>query len=477
MTLFIQTDATGVGTGVLDAPEAFVNLAVIANGDTGLGFTDVSPSLQQITYARTLTGPPPIRLDTLVNTLFGVNPENRDIIIVPVLDNFVLPDGTPIGRGGFALPPVGSDMPSAENNPTTSCLVVYNTTDRNGPGLCFARAGSGGTKDLPISNPVTLYHELSHASRIVNDALLEVTPGVCDPASPEESAAIVEENDMRTQIANALGVAPELRDPLIHCARKGCRGDGCCIVATVASGSHLSVEVDALRSVRDGYLRRSEAGFAFFARLHDAYYGFSPEVVRLIARHTGLQELVLRSYVRPLVVALQTIERYTLGGLRGAELARQLCAAGDEISEPELARALALLDGDAAATAELPCGERELSATLIAHALPDPHVRWALVDSLFLYLTARRAAGMQLTDEELGRTLAAAIDEWAARLPIEDFWPSLTRSEVTGELRFLERSLLVTARARRRFGARLAKAFPQARTIHDALADFDGEDQ
>jgi hypothetical protein len=484
MTLFIQSDATGAGSGNVNAPEAFVNLAVIANGDTGLGFIDLSPRMQQITYARTLGGAPPVRLDTLVNTFFGVNPQNVDIIIVPVLDNFVLADGSRMDRRGITLPPNGSDMPGAELNNTTSCLVVYDTTDRNGHGGCFARAGTGGTLDLPITNPVALYHELSHASRVVTDALLEVTLE-CDPASPEENAAITEENDLRTQIANALGVAPELRDPNIHCAKRGCGGGACCIVATVASGSHLSAEVDALRAVRDGYLRRSEVGFAFFGRLHEAYYAFSPEIVRLIARHTELQDVILRHYVRPLVIALQTTESYTLGGLRGAQLAQHLrgrCTAlgeaADEITEAELARALALLDPDVAAVAELSRGERELSATLVARARPNLYVRWALIDPLFLYLRARSASDSGLSDEEVGRSLAAAIDEWAARMPIDDFWQSLTRPEARNELRFLKDSLLVTPSARRRFGARLAGAFPESRAVHDALAaELDVDEQ
>ena len=310
----------------------------------------------------------------------------------------------------------------------------------------------------------------------MTNSLLGVT-GICDPAAPEENAAITEENDLRTQIADALGVAPELRDPNIHCARRGCRGGACCIVATVASGSHISAEVGALRALRDGYLRRSEAGFAFFERLHEAYYGFSPEVVRLIARHTGLRDLVLRHYVRPLVIALQTIEGYTLGGLRDAELAEDLGrrrvalgAADDEISTGELARALALLDSDAGEVDELSFGQRELSAILIAHARPDPYIRWALIDPLFLCLRARSAAEGGLTDEQVGRALALDIDEWAAQLPIEDFWASLTCAEVRTELRFLRDSLLVTPPARRRFGRRLEAAFPESRAVRDALA-------
>jgi hypothetical protein len=481
MTLFIQADATGAGSGDVNPTEAFVNLAVIANGDTGLGFTDVSASLQQITYARTLSGPPPIRLDELVNTSFGVNPENQDIIIVPVFEDFVLNDDTPLGRGSTTLPPMGSGMPGAELNTTTSCLVLLNTTDRNGQGLCLARAGTDGKLDLPITNPVALYHELSHAYRVVTNTLEEVT-GICDPAAPEEVAAITEENDMRTQIAEALGVAPELRDPNIHCIRNGCSGAACCIVATVASGSHLSAEVGALRSLRDRYVRRSEVGFAFFERLHEAYYDFSPEVVRLIARHTGLQDLVLRHYVRPLVIALQTIERYTMGGLRGAELVEHLYerrlalgAGDDEISEAELACALALMDGDAAGVADLSTGERELSELLIARARPDPYVRWALIDPLFLYLRARSASDGGLSGGRVGRLLALGIDEWAARMPIEDFWASLTRAEARRELRFLRDSLLVTARARRRFRTRLDAAFPGSPAVRDALAAFDDE--
>jgi hypothetical protein len=56
------------------------------------------------------------------------------------------------------------------------------------------------------------------------------------------------------------------------------------------------------------------------------------------AAGTGLQDLILREYVRPLVGALQTIERYPLGGLRGAELARQLRRHGDEMTDAEVAR-------------------------------------------------------------------------------------------------------------------------------------------
>jgi hypothetical protein len=68
--MFIQNDATGAGSGSLVADQTFVNLAVIVNGDTGLGLAAAVGNRQQVTCGRTLTGPPPTRIVNLVNTPF-----------------------------------------------------------------------------------------------------------------------------------------------------------------------------------------------------------------------------------------------------------------------------------------------------------------------------------------------------------------------------------------------------------------------
>ena len=96
----------------MNAPLAFVHLSVIANLDAGLGLAPAVGNLQQVTYAQTDPGIPPTRLNTLVNTAFGVNPAGTDIIILAVNGTFTLNDGSLITtRGGTALPPAGSGCP------------------------------------------------------------------------------------------------------------------------------------------------------------------------------------------------------------------------------------------------------------------------------------------------------------------------------------------------------------------------------
>src|SRR4029079_6934325 len=98
-------------------------------------------------------------------------------------------------------------------------------------------------------------------------------------------------------------------------------GNDCCIVATVASGSAISVEVALLRAVRDGLLRKSEVGYAFFETLHHDYYSFSPQVCTLMAGRPGLPAFVLDGFVRPLVYVLGLIVEYVLHGATAKTLA------------------------------------------------------------------------------------------------------------------------------------------------------------
>src|SRR5215203_1115325 len=320
MTLFIQNDATGAGTGNLDPNRGFVDLGIIANGDAELGLGAAVGNRQQVTYTRIDPGIPATRLDTLVNTAFqpdyGGGPQASNIVILPVKENFTDNWGTVVTvNDGWTLPPKSFDPTDDPRNlsPTEDCLVVYITTQPTAAtGVCLAREGTGGTLDLDLPVSVILYHELSHAFHMVTNAVLGYTPG-CNPSPPEEKAAIIDENDLRTQLANFLGTAPRLRDPDNYCAQTGCAAQSCCMVASVASGSPLSEEVAALRSVRDNLLRKSEIGFSFFESLHHAYYGISPQVCTLMAQHPSLRPLILEGFVRPLVSTLRLVERYALG--------------------------------------------------------------------------------------------------------------------------------------------------------------------
>ena len=79
-----------------------------------------------------------------------------------------------------------------------------------------------------------------------------------------EAQAIHEENDLRV----AMGLTP--RDEHQLSSGCGCPG-GCCIVASVASGSSYSEEVGELRRLRDGTLRCSRIGEVLFDHIHREY--------------------------------------------------------------------------------------------------------------------------------------------------------------------------------------------------------------
>jgi hypothetical protein len=477
MTLFIQTDATGAGMGNVNPAQGAADLAVIANFDGGLGVAAAVGNRQAVTYARTDPGIPPVRLDTLVNTNFtpdyglGAGPQSVNIVIVPAFSNFTRNDGRLItANAGWALPPSNSGLGGAGLNNTTDCLVIYDTTQNNATGYCTAR-GTTDTLDLPFPNPVLLYHEVSHAFRIVTNAFLSLAGG-CNPSSPEESAAITDENDVRTQTATLIGVAPVLRNPANHCGDPGCDTGGCCMVASVASGSPLSEEVAALRSVRDGLLRKSEIGFSFFQSLHYAYYGFSPQVSTLMAQHPSLRPLILEGFVRPLVSTLRLVERHALGNEGPESLGGQF--ASDHADRAEAAarlstlrRAREVLDGS---DIDLPDVQRELAQLLCERALPNEHVRWALVEPIQLYHSALQAHLDGCGAERLGEHLNEAICSWAVRMPLDDVWASLSVAELREELDLLESTFLRTAEVRASFRQRLKRKFGDVTAIATVLS-------
>jgi hypothetical protein len=481
VTLFIQTDATGAGAGSLDPNQAAVDLAIATNGDTGLGLNAAVGNRQQVTYARTLAGPPPVRVDTLVNTNFspdyGAGPQAVPVIVLPVLSNFVLNDGTSIlVVGGTALAPQGTGLPGSAANNTNDCLVIYDTTQNNGAGYCTARAGTGGTLDLATPNPIILYHELSHAFRIVNNTLLALGP-TCNPASPEESAAITEENDLRTQIANAMGTAVVLRDPNINCGAVcgggggGGGGGSCCIIASVASRSPMSGEVQMLRALRDQFLRRTEVGFAFFRQLFHDYYSFSPQVCTAMSREPSLPPLVLEGYVRPLISVLQLMRELALDGSRDTALGRRFVQAHADVAECEgrltlLQQVERLWDGD-----ELPAHgpAREVAELIRRHACTSEHVQWALIDPVRLYAQALAAHLCGHSAAAIGRGLRTGFDRWSERFPIDHVWASLPASELEAELRTLETVLLRSARARTGFRRRLLQRFGDITAVRRVL--------
>ncbi len=462
MSLFIQNSAGLVGTGGVSALDAGVDIGTIANGDTNVGTAAVAgrPELEQVTYnPQQDFGIPATRLFNLVNTNFGVNPQNIDIIVVAGGAGFALNNGLLLTQvGGTSLPP-GLIIGGVNLNPSTSIVVLYDTTQSGGQGFC-AKPQDSANLTLQTANSVILYHELSHAFRQATNAVLNGNEPDCNTASAEESAAEVDENDMRDQLVVAGGGAPgpgTRRDTGNHCGAN-CGGStiNCCIVASIASGSPYSQEVDALRRVRDEFLRRSSVGLDFFDRLHDDYYGFSPQVCRLMAEAPGMRDRIGDYFVRPLVLCLDMVHAYSLG-TTGAALGARF-AAGIEsspvlrsLSSEQAVEALNLIRGRAGKT--LP--ERSLAELIESRARPSEYVRWAVMEPLEFYVEAvmGRLEGRSL--EATGAWLGSAIDAWAARLPVTEVWMRLSNRGFREELQFLGTALLRTPEARARFAARL----------------------
>ncbi|HEY5028101.1 MAG TPA: CFI-box-CTERM domain-containing protein [Candidatus Angelobacter sp.] len=455
MGLFLLNDSDASGTGGVFPMSAFADLVQISNMDGGIGQDPPVGDLIHITYTQSQTGTCPNRLNTLVNTTFPAIPADPVDIVILALDNsFVASNGTLLGAfGGETLNPGQTDS-NGFTNPTNSALVLYDTSQGGGAGYCLKGAVSGNY-DLQTPNPVILYHELSHAFRICTASSLSLAASGCT-ASPEEAAAEVDENDMRTQ----LGIP--LRDTTDHCGQACSGGAGpntgsCCIVATIATGSPYSPEVNALRQVRDSFLRRSEVGYSFFEHLHHDYYGFSPEVRRMMAVTPELKKLIETWFVRPLTASLGLIRAWSLDGCDENEIGKRFEQGAAETNlSPEIA---ALVRDMLQGRSEVPAFNSdliELAALLQQRAQPSPYIEWGLIQTTCMYLDACVWRSEGLSPSALGERLTAAFDAWASAMPLTDAWHKLPRYSLNEELAFLHRALLRTQESRLRFGQRLA---------------------
>jgi hypothetical protein len=469
MSLFIQNDSGTVGSGSVFPDRAEADLFTATNMDTNFGEDAPVGDLIQVTYGtEQSTGPCPDRIHLLVNTDFGVNTQHIDIIVVAVDGSFALLDGTLLTANAGRTFAVGD-----ADNPTGSVLVVYDTSQDNGAGYCVKGLVSGNY-DCPMPNSVILFHELSHAFRLANDTSLSLSATGCT-ASPEENAAENDENLLRTQ----LGI-PQ-RDSTDHCGgacgMAGPNTGSCCIVASIATGSVYSAEVNALRQVRDSFLRRSEIGFSFFDWLFEDYYAFSPEVCRLMAISPELRDRIERDFVRPLTLALTLIHTYSLGEsgpeALGERFASDLSAAPQltAMSRADVSEAIRVLQvvsrGDLTADPVL----TQLSSLLSARAITSPPVRWALMEPVEIYANALlwRLDGVEI--DIIGRRLTDRFDAWAAEMPLTNVWSSLAKYEIRQELIFLKRCLLRTPQARQRFAERLCEYLPSDLRLPELLLE------
>jgi hypothetical protein len=462
MALFIQKDYQGVGLmGNVDAGQAQADLVKIADQDSDLGWPPTtSLNRIQVTYAGATDHPPQQRLTDLVNL-----PAGLDIVIVAAGSSFVLYDGTMITAIGAITLPAWSTA-----NPSADCLLIYDISENGGNLYCGYRPGTSDA-DLRIRTEHNLYNQLEHAYRTVS--------GLTLPFPDSEKYAIDAENELREMICNDLFEAPWLRDreniSVTACpgnAKDPCKFSICCIIASVASGSAVSPEVNALRAVRDTFVRKTEVGFAFFNKLLYDYYGFSPQICTKMAGRPELAPMVLQGFVHPLIVALRLLQGYAFDGLTDERLGRLL--AGHHPDRGSAAAALAAVkQARAFSEGSVPEGDEladGIARLLREKAWPSAHVRWGLIEPVRIYGEALQAYAEGARASDIGRLLRRAFTAWAAEMPLDHVWAGLTAKQARDELAIYESRLLRSAPAKKRFRRRLADRFGDITAVQAALA-------
>jgi len=456
MGLFIAT-----GTG-LSHDNATLDLISIAAGDTGYGETNISADRTLVTYARTLNGPCQLRLDDLVNnTAATAQPAAAawasppDIVIFPGDSSFLLPDGTPITAAIGLSTPVGSPL-----NPTANDIAaIYDTSLCDGDGVWADKEG-GGTVCAPSS--VIIYHELAHCFHYA-------TGTTAATSAQEEVNAEIDENDQRDQLNLAH------RDVTSHNGGCGCGSGGCCIIASISTGSMYSDEVIHLRVIRDKMLRRTEVGNDFFNSFFYAYYGFSPEICSVMGNNPELSELIKIFFVAPVLNALELMVHYTenkgiglTAFLKDQTETQKFKQQFDEITLHQLNLCLDFIQNASdteIVLQQLPAWIKEIRGfeALFNHlrsgAVNDQIIRWSLLDSLQIWVKAATQLQSGAPDDEIETFLYEEISEWFSRLPVTAVWNDFSRIQTEIELNQLS-DYIFDSRGKKKFAGALINQYP-----------------
>lgn len=200
----------------------------------------------------------------------------------------------PTASGGYVsvqmnqIGGVVQEFPGSHGTYTKFIGVGVDVTLCGGNGY-WTRGPNNSQIDLP--GPVLMYHELvGHA--------LHKCQGT--EASDYETQAINEENVLRTHLG-----LPQRTAHQGGCWTGGGGSGGGCVIATAAYGGTIAPEVHELRQFRDGVLRGSRWGAAFFDEFWSYYYSFSPRVAEMMEMDPRMSDYIRAGLVHPLIVALR----------------------------------------------------------------------------------------------------------------------------------------------------------------------------
>ena len=328
--------------------------------------------------------------------------------------------------------------------------IFYDTENCQGNGRWVR--GTDGNQVCTTSTGI-LWHELGHQWR--GDG-----PTV-DPDTAERGAVEIE-NDLRL----AQGLVP--RDP-DHWPESDCGcPNGCCIVASVATGSPFSDEVHALRRVRDGMLRGTGLGARFFNRLLADYYALSVPLCRAMLSDSGIRSAVETVLVQPLVRAYGlAIELATDAAPEARAAAALRSDTARALFDAPISAVAGSLSWDAAAAAlkQIGAGEVPVVPATFDPALASileqlaerlgrfPLLRWAMVEPAAIYASARALAFRD--NASAGRCLVDDFDDWLARAPFDDELLATHPVELLRDLEGLAAAPFARPAVRLRIGERL----------------------
>ncbi len=449
MSLFLaQTD----GTTNFEFGLSEQHIISIAKLDLGVGFNESTPTMLEgvttveVTYAQSEAGPTPDRLDALVQDTGFVNPEQ--IIAHGVPGNFVIA-GLPITSiAGVAIPRGNADNPY-----TNHIATFYDTSQCNGSGY-FVDKDGGGTTSFP--SDVILYHELAHCFHFAT--------GVAST----EPLAEVDENDMR----DVRGI--DHRDPASH--NGGCGGGpvNCCIVASLSTDSSYSEEIKKFRRLREQTLRRSVAGDEFFKEFFYRYYGFSPEVTRILGHQPNLNSVVKENFVIPLLSGAELLIFYS--ETKGIGLAAHLRERAEipgleetyqkeflEESDGHLNLIRGTNDQHKKFVLNRKYGNYAGFGKLLEHigkaTIEDEYINWSLIDVIEIWVKSALLLHSGKSETEIDFEIYETIINWISKMPISKVWKDFSRLETEVELKSLE-EFIFDLKSKEVFSERLIDKYP-----------------
>lgn len=209
--------------------------------------------------------------------------------------------------GGVTVVDRSSSVPSVQ--------VIYDGSNCNGNGYFTMGEVGGGTGAIDMTPVIILVHELAHAGAVAIGQDSRTGDRAADSAA-NEAFAIGAENlyraerglPKRTSHTGACKAPAEKPKQEPKKTPPGSKSG--CFVATAAHGSALHPEVEALRQVRDGVVRRTRMGREYFDQFFSLYAEVSPQIIAAMDAEPAVKTTVRQTIVAPIVNYLALFESF-----------------------------------------------------------------------------------------------------------------------------------------------------------------------